>query len=178
MSRFIFSIAVLILMFSACVENVESPYDVPEGAAVYVPVYLPEESALQISTGPSMPIENPGKIFLYQDFLMVNIPGQGFHVIDNANPAAPQPLFFINVPGSRDVAIKDGYIYADNYADIVVFTIDENREVQVIKRLKDIMNNQLYPPFRDVYFECVDPSKGIVVDWVISDNKQVSCYRP
>ena len=82
------------------------------------------------------------------------------------------------MPGSRDVAIKDGYIYADNFADIVVFTIDENREVQVIERLKDIMNNQLYPPFRNVYFECVDPSKGVVVDWVISDDRNVNCYRP
>lgn len=178
MFRSICFIATLAFSFSACVENIDAPYDVPDGADVYVPVYLPEESAFQISTGPSVPIENPGKIFLYQDYLMVNIPGQGFHVIDNSNPAAPQPLFFINVPGSRDVAIKDGYIYSDNYADIVVFTIDENRDVQVIDRLKDIMNNQLYPPFRNVYFECVDPSKGVVVDWVISDDREVNCYRP
>lgn len=171
-------IVLLALAFTSCVESLDAPYDVPADADVYAPVYLPEESAFEISTSPSFPIENPGKIFLYQDYLMVNIPGQGFHVIDNSNPAGPQPLFFINVPGSRDVAIKDGYIYADNFADIVVFTLDENQEVQIIDRLEDIMNNQLYPPFRNVYFECVDPSKGIVVDWVISDNRNVTCYRP
>lgn len=178
MFRSIFLSFIGILLFSGCVEQLESPYDLPEGTLVYVPVYVAPEVAQEISTGPSIPIKDPGKIFLYNEYLIVNIPGEGFHVIDNSNPIVPKPLFFINVPGSKDVAIKDGHIYTDNYADIVVFKIDENQQVQVIKRLENIMNNQLYPPFRGVYFECVDPGKGIVVDWVAVDNVQVNCYRP
>lgn len=178
MFRSIFFVGILPLILLSCVESVEDSFDVPTGADIYVPVYESEAVAHEISIGPSIPIQSPGKIFLYQEYLMVNIPGQGFHVIDNSNPVAPQPLFFINVPGSRDVAIKDGYIYSDNFSDIVVFTIDENRELQVIKRLEDIMNNQLYPPYRNVYFECVDPSKGVVVGWELASNVEVNCYRP
>jgi hypothetical protein len=178
MFRSIFFTVFSALIFVSCVENVEAPYDIPRDAEVYAPVQLPKESVSQISTSESFPIRNPGKIFLYQDYLMVNIPGEGFHVIDNSNPVSPNPLFFIDVPGSRDVAIKNGYIYADNYADIVVFTIDENREVQVVERLEGIMNNQLYPPYRNVYFECVDPNKGVVVGWELTDNREVNCYRP
>jgi hypothetical protein len=168
----------LVLVATSCIEPLENSGTVPSGAEVYVPVYADDSIAHTISIETARSIVDPAKIFIYQDYLMVNIKGEGFHVIDNSNPSAPQPLFFISVPGSNDVAIKDGYIYTDNYGDIVAFTIDENQEIQILKRLEEVMNNQLYPPMRDVYFECVDEAKGIVIDWVISDGKTANCYRP
>jgi hypothetical protein len=178
MFRSYFLITIIALFVASCIEPSGDPYDLPDGTQVYVPIYETEEIAYQVSIEPAKPIENPGKIFVYQDFLMVSAPGEGFHVIDNSRPIAPVPLFFISVPGSNDVAIKDGYIYADNYSDIVVFTIDENREVQIVNRLEDLMNNQLYPPYRGVYFECVDETQGVVVGWELVDDVQVNCYRP
>ena len=68
-------------------------------------------------------------------------------------------------------------IYADNYDDIVAFIIDDNRQLQVIKRLENVMNTQLYPPHINVYFECADPSKGVVVDWILADIPTPDCYR-
>jgi hypothetical protein len=178
MFRSFFIISILSLVLFSCIEPTSEPYDLLDGTEVYVPIYASEEEAHEITVSAARPIENPGKIFLYQDYLIVNSPGKGFHVIDNSRPIAPTPLFFINVPGSNDVAIKDGYIYTDNYSDIVVFTIEQNENVQIIERMEDIMNNQLYPPYRNVYFECVDESKGVVIDWVLADDVQVNCYRP
>jgi hypothetical protein len=171
-------IALSAFVLSSCIEPLDGPGKIPEGADIYVPVYVADSIAHKITIENARSIENPAKIFLYQDYLMVNISGEGFHVIDNSNPSAPRPLFFISVPGSNDVAIKDGYLYTDNYGDIVVFTIDENQNIEVLERLEGVMNNQLYPPMRDVYFECVDESKGIVVDWVLSDSETANCYRP
>ncbi len=164
-------------LLSACIEgdgNISPP---SADADIYVPVYGDPATAKEISIGDPKPISDPAKIFVYQDYLMVNIRNEGFHVIDNSIPTLPRPLFFINVPGNQDVAIKDGVIYADNYSDIVAFIIDDNQQLQVVSRLENVMNNQLYPPFTNVYFECVDPSKGVVIDWVKADIPTPDCYR-
>ena len=178
MIRPLFFITVLALVATSCIEPTDEMGRAPAGATIYVPLYAHDSIAHKISIEPSKDIIKPAKIFTYQNYLMVNIQGEGFHVLDNTNPSAPRPLYFISVPGSNDVAIKNGYIYADNFDDIVVFTIDENQELVIINRLDNVMNNQLYPPYRDVYFECVDQSKGMVIDWVISDSEYANCYRP
>ncbi|MFT4739039.1 MAG: hypothetical protein ACI92W_003165 [Paraglaciecola sp.] len=165
-------------LMSSCIEPDDSISVLPSFADVYEPVYADPATSFQIIAAPTKPIINPAKIFTYEDFLIVNIKGEGFHVINNIDPSFPVPLFFINVPGSNDVAIKDGYIYTDNYSDIVAFRITENQEVETLKRLSNVMNNQEYPPLRGVYFECVDLTKGVVIDWVISNKDNVKCYRP
>jgi len=149
----------------------------PEDAATYVPVYSNSEDILQLNKVPAKQIEKPSKIFTYNNFLIVNIKNEGFHVIDNSNPARPQNLFFVEVPGNNDVAIKNGVIYADNYRDIVAFTIEENGELQLLERLENIINTNDFPPFTNVYFECPDPSKGIIIDWVLGNVENPKCYR-
>jgi hypothetical protein len=144
---------------------------------VYKPVYEDPEIALNLTVGPPKPISNPANIIIYNDLLMVNIKGEGFHVIDNRNPSLPIPLFFVNVPGNQNVSIKEGVLYADNYSDIVAFRITTDLQLEVLDRLENVMNNQEYPPFRDVYFECVDPERGVVIDWILSDNSNAECYR-
>ena len=178
MIRPFFFFSLLASVVFSCIEPLDEGGSVPVGATIYVPLYAHDSVAHKISIESAREIINPAKIFTYQQYLMVNIRGEGFHVLDNSNPSAPRPLFFIKVPGSNDVAIKNGYIYADNYDDIVVFTINENQELEIISRLDNVMNNQLYPPYRDVYFECVDESKGMVIDWVLSDSDHANCYRP
>jgi len=82
------------------------------------------------------------------------------------------------VPGSQDVALKDGFLFVDNFADVVALRLTEEGEIEIVERLEEVMGNQEYPPFSDVYFECVDKSKGIVARWVQVQNKDAKCYRP
>ncbi|MDH5608697.1 MAG: hypothetical protein OEY56_04400 [Cyclobacteriaceae bacterium] len=174
---FIFNVFMAGCLFS-CLQAGENVASVPENGEVYAPVYASRESALTLTVSPAKPISKPANIFTYQQYLMVNIPNEGFHVIDNTNPAQPHQLYFVNIPGNTNLAIKDGYLYVDNYADVVAFTLNDQKELQILGRLSNIMDNQLYPPYRDVYFECVDTTKGVVVDWVKSNNRNVECYRP
>lgn len=178
--RSLFLALVGIFIFSSCVDDFDDTAEPwrPGSGNVYIPVYGDPETAHEITVEDAKPIENPAKIFTYNQYLIVNIRNEGFHVIDNTNPAIPRQLYFISVPGSQDVAIKDGYIYTDNYSDIVAFTIDENQNLEILKRLEGIMGSQDYPPFRGVYFECVDPEKGIVIDWVVGEVENPNCYRP
>lgn len=161
----------------ACTETYDYD-DPPETVQGYVPIYADNETVHDIKLEPAKSIVNPAKIFTYNQYLMVNIINEGFHVIDNSNPEVPRRLFFVKVPGNKDVAIKDGMIYADNYEDIIVFRINDSQEMELVKRLDNVMLNQEYPPERGVYFECVDPEKGTVIEWRMASIKNPKCYRP
>ena len=92
---------------------------------IYKPVYmtLKEFRETQIKAEAAKPVTMPGKIYLYKHYIFLNEPGFGIHVIDNSNPSAPKNISFISIPGNVDLAVKDDYLYADSYGDLVVFDI-------------------------------------------------------
>jgi len=170
----------LLLPLLSCEFSVDSFFSggrPPSDAPVYVPVYGDAESLLKIGKQPPRAIERPAKIFTYGKYLIVNIRDEGFHVIDNEDPSRPNNLFFVEVPGNNDVAIKNGVIYADNYRDIVAFTITSGGEIVVEERLENVIEANSFPPFLNVYFECPDPAKGLVIDWVLGNVDDPKCYR-
>lgn len=178
MHRFLLFIF-LSFVLSSCYDDEPTDGQIPSGTfEAYVPIYGSIAESQSITISDSKPIRNPGKIFTYNDLLIVNILGEGFHVIDNSYPASPQNLFFINVPGNHDVAIKDGVIYANNYSDIIAFTINQDQELNILKRLDNAMHNGLIPPESGVYFECVDPEKGVVIGWEKREVEDPKCFKP
>jgi hypothetical protein len=90
----------------------------------YEPVYVkPADFRHAIEFEAPKDLENPGKIYVYQDILLINERGAGIHLIDNSNPEAPQPFGFLNIPGNVDMAVRGNMIYADNYVDLVAIDI-------------------------------------------------------
>jgi hypothetical protein len=173
---FIFVLA--LILFQTCLEIEDAPVPVPEWAEVYRPIYGNPDEVYKIEIQASRSITKPSKIFIYQQYLMVNIRDEGIHVIDNTNPAAPRPLYFISIPGNQDVKIKDGILFVDNYSDLVAFRINADQEIEILERMKGKMNNRNYPPFRNVYFHCADPEQGEVIGWELTNAKEPKCYRP
>lgn len=91
---------------------------------MYEPVYkLPEEMRQPINTVGPRSLENPGKIYYYQDYLFINELRKGIHIIDNRNPSNPVPVSFIEIPGNVDMAVRQNILYADNYIDLVSLDI-------------------------------------------------------
>lgn len=82
-----------------------------------------------------IPVVNSGKIYAYKDYIFVNDVNQGFHVIDNQNPAAPKSIAFIKLEGNYDISIKDDKLFADSYGDLVVFDISDINNIKVANRL-------------------------------------------
>ena len=75
------------------------------------------------------------------------------------------------------MAIKDGVLYADNLGDIVALEINADT-VKVLDRLEGIMDfRPETPSFNNVYFECPDPSKGVVTGWYEDVLSKPKCYR-
>lgn len=141
----------------------------------YRPVYGPAAQS-EIAFTQSRAIENPGKIYVYGKYLLVNEQKKGIHVFDNSHPKTPVNLGFIQMLGNTDMAIKDGTLYADHLGNLVALTTNDFENIKEQGRLPIRNWNLGVPPPANVHFECVDPGKGIVVSWEKSESKTFQCY--
>jgi len=143
MKTFRLSSLILILLvsgtFMACQDEVSSTYTY----RAMVPVYLAmsDVRARQIVIEPGQDLENPGKIYIYGDYLLINEPQEGIHILDNTNPAAPVNLNFIPIQGNVDLAVNSNMLYADNFVDLLVFDISNIRSIKQVERVKDVFNH-------------------------------------
>lgn len=146
----------------------------------YRPVYVSEDVAKTISYESPRELKNQGKIYVKDNYIFIGDIGLGVHVIDNSNPEAPQKMGFLKIYGNHDIAIKGSSLYADNYSDLVTIDISNMSQPIVTKRIEAIYDysQSNYPPNvpYGTYFECVDPSKGFVVDWLEVELESPKCY--
>jgi LVIVD repeat len=163
----------LLFLFGCNIGENELP---PSNVEGYRPVYMSKEKMSTISTLAPQVLMKPGKIYVYGRYLFVGESGKGVHVIDNINPKQPNPISFIEIPSNNDIAIKGDIMYADNAGDLLVFEISNPLNVQLLQRVKDALPNSNYqlPPQRG-FFECVDNSKGIVVNWERTQLQSPKC---
>lgn len=109
---------------------------------LFEPVYkLPEEMRQPIVTEAPRALENPGKIYYYQDFMFINELRKGIHIVDNRNPASPTPIAFINIPGNVDMAVRNNILYADNYVDLVSLDITTPSNPVYLSRTESVFPN-------------------------------------
>jgi hypothetical protein len=116
-----------------------------------------------------------GKIITYGNYIFINQPMEGVHVVDNSDPSNPVNQSFINIPGNLDIAIVDNHLYADMFSALVVFNLTDLQSPQFLEEftVEDVFYYDTYWNFPDEvwedpfvrYEEYADPSKGIVVGW-------------
>ena len=184
-------IAFVLLVFGISCINRDDFKTVPDKVIGYRPVYFDSTvdiNTLIYSTNPR-PVKTSGKIYLYQKYLFVGEPGEGVHVFDNTDPSAPVPFCFINIPYNYDVAAKDSILYADTYFGIVAINIAHLPNVKVLQHIRGAVNTPSLPGRRSftgwagqssrskTYFECIDPSRGTVVDWIRDTLIKPKCYQ-
>lgn len=126
-------------MFLSCEDQVTTTYTY----RTMMPVYLEmsDVRARLITTEPAKPLDNPGKIYIYEDYLLVNEPSKGIHILDNSNPANPINLSFIPIEGNVDLAVNDNILYADNYVDLLAFDISKISNIKLVNRVKDVFTH-------------------------------------
>jgi hypothetical protein len=165
----------LLCVFLQCTVD-EDPVTTQHG---YKPVYMDKEEARDIYYAYPRIIENPGKIYIKGKMIYINEKGKGIHFIDNSNPENPAKKGFLNIPGNHDIAIKGNALYADNFTDLVTIDISDMSEPKITKREYNAfpIEQQMYPANYSGYFECVDTSRGFVVEWIEADLNDPKCYR-
>lgn len=149
-------IAVVSVFLTSCDDKVE----ITQKYTMMEPVYLtPEELRSSFDILPPVEVTNTGKIYLYQNYILLNEPGKGIHVINNENKESPEIISFINIPGNYEMAVRGNRLFADSYVDLVVLDISNPQDVTLTKRIEDIflelaMEKQYY-----------DIENGIIIDY-------------
>lgn len=73
-----------------------------------------------ITAMPARELCTGGNLYAYGDYLFVNVNREGYHLLDNADPANPRNVAFLRVPGATHMAFVDGRMVSDSYADMLV----------------------------------------------------------
>ena len=168
------------LLFSSCslFEKEEIVEEDLVDVTYFVPVYeTTNQLAQKVSIDPPKDYAEAGKIVTYQQYIFINKPQEGIHVVDNSDPANPQNLHFISIPGSLDMSIIDDHLYSDMYSALVVFDISSITEPQLIEdfTVEDVFYYNPYITLDVVIntteigqytrYEPIDNSLGIVTSW-------------
>lgn len=165
----------LLLLVTGCTYNPDLRTSEVGEVEGYVPVYGTVEDT-EIRLVASQPVQNPGKIYTYGKFLLINEQRKGIHVFDNTEPANPEPIGFIKMLGNTDMAIRNDVLYANHLGNLVALTV---RDFSTLEKAGSLSlgnwDKGLAAP-RGHYFECLDLSRGVVVGWKKQTLLNPSCY--
>lgn len=172
---------IIYLLFLLCMAGcfdpiIEEPIGEVEGLK---PIYSDVETVDEIISLPPQLIQQLGKIYYKDQFMFVSEVGKGIHIIDNSDPTHPTKVSFIQVKGSRDIAIKGNILYTDNITDLVALDISNFNDIKEVKRIKGLYSAEdfQYPESYEGYFECFDPTKGVVINWEPATLNNPECWR-
>lgn len=108
----------------------------------FQPVYKRiDEMRIPAQFSAARSLGEPGKIFYYNGYLLINEMHKGIHVIDNRNPESPQSVGFIEVPGNLDMAVHNNVLYADSYLDLVAIDITNPTAPLELNRVQDVFQS-------------------------------------
>lgn len=106
-----------------------------------------------------------GKIYMYGTMLLVNEVNRGIHIIDNTDKNNPINKAFIKLWGNLDIAVKDGYLYADSFTNLFVFNIKDIDNIVKVTKKENVFPKNLYQVIdRDDYNFWYSPKCGFDSD--------------
>ena len=107
-----------------------------------------------------------GRLYVQGDVVYMSDAGKGIHVINNTNPAAPEAVGFINIPGNTNMSIRGGFLYVDSFVDLAVLDIRDPANIFEVSRQTDVFP---YDAFQAIdyegYFLGADSTKGVVIGY-------------
>lgn len=140
------------------------------------PVYVPVSALDSIFNLPPQPIVQSGTIFLQDSLFFMLEQKKGIHVFNVKDSVNTKALTFFKIPAITDFVVSGNRLYADSWKDLVVLDISDIFQIKVLERQTDVFSPILYPPLYDGIFECVDLSKGAVIDWEDAQLEHVRCH--
>lgn len=137
------------------------------------PVYKTKEAVrANIKSNAPRQVERPGKLYMRGSYIFLNEIDKGIHVIDNANPANPRNVAFIDIPGSMDLAVKGNTLYADLYTDLVALDITDPSGVTLERVVEGVFPHRLWASGF-----WADTTK-VITEWIQTDTTiKVDCSR-
>lgn len=166
-------LSLIFIGFLSCDNNDDDDYEFVQVATPQLMSKTAFRSSVEVAAPKT--IEEPGKIYVYNNYIFVGDVDAGIHVIDNSNPEAPQAIKFIEIPGNEDISVKDNFLYADSATDLVVFDISDINNVTIVERLEDVFN--VYDLGIPLEAEAVEYGKydfeeDIIVGWTLTTERR------
>jgi hypothetical protein len=151
------------IMLVSCQDKIMEHYKILE------PIYMSYTDLRKpiVSVDSLKELQNPGKIYFWNNYIFVSEQGKGIHVIDNSDPSKPIFKSFIKIPANVDMSIKDGILYADSYIDFVAIDISDIMNVKEIKRIEKLFQYTLPPATENLMIDKIDETKGVVIDYKV-----------
>lgn len=172
MFRLLSFLALVLLLYSCWLNSrPERPVKKVWG---YKPVYSRDTSLLQVMADTPRTVTNAGKIYAFKNLIFQNELGEGIHVLDNSKPSELRNVGFIRIKGNSEVSIKENFLYANSFTDMVIVDITDWRQPKEVKRLKNVFQQGgsiqgaymfLPLPEQNVYYECRSFQPGIQTGW-------------
>ncbi len=160
----VFTIAILALGTSACLQD---ECDATRTFIEFEPVYMTAAQIRQnIEVEAPRTLKNPGKIYVYGDYILVNELHEGIHIINNKDPRNPLNISFIRIPGNLDIAVRNNMLYADNLTDLITINIQNPATPVVVRRSEDVFPLTKGP--NDTYlthFRQLEVQQDVPCDW-------------
>ena len=152
-------------IITSCKPYDPDPDTPPQQIEGYAPVYADANDAAIRSEAPR-DIDKGGKIYIKDNILYQVETGKGIHVINIAQPDAPQKLRFLHIIGCQEVSIIGNNLYTNNLNDLIVINIQDINNINEVDRITNTFHLvDVNRPPTTGWFECIDPSKGTVVGW-------------
>ncbi|MGL1933841.1 MAG: hypothetical protein OCD01_02415 [Fibrobacterales bacterium] len=140
---------------------------------VNTPIYLAYEEYLKsIGNESGIKLETTGKIYQVEKWKFINEVDKGVHVYDNSDPANPKYISFINIPGNRDIAIKNNTLLADSYATLIALDFSSPGAVKLLKNIPDVLTGRY-----EKGYEMLTKDSGLIVDWDVVTTVNVMCQN-
>ncbi|MGV8135205.1 MAG: LVIVD repeat-containing protein [Mangrovibacterium sp.] len=160
-------ILLIVVLITGCEDKVYETF------LANAPVYMSyEELRTSVKQEPSRDIENAGKIYFKDNYLFINEPMKGVHVLDMHDPENPDPVAFIAIPGNVDIAIKENVLYADSYVDLVAIDVSNVNNIKEVGRSEGIFP-YVIPQYDTKYRVAhVNEELGVVVEWELREVRQ------
>ncbi len=147
----LFLILLSLIILQSCCVNGDCEDDRPDTLSTFISEYEPvilDRATFEnsVTLEEQKTIINSGKIYVIGDLLFVNEQNEGFHVLDNQDPANPIQIAFINAPGATDIAIKGNVYYINQAVDLIAVTYNkEAASLMVTKRIKYVFPEKQAP---------------------------------
>ncbi len=109
------------------------------------PIYVSyEEFAKAFKTYPEQDLKNTGKIYQYKTLRFVNEVDKGVHVYETNDTDSMVYKTFFRIPGNREIAIRNGILYADSYTHLVVIDVKNPAQIKLLSVQAKVFTNYDY----------------------------------
>jgi hypothetical protein len=80
---------------------------------------------------------NPGRIYVYGQYLLINDLYDGIHIIDNADPSKPVKLGYLRIPGNTDAVVRNNQMYVNSGPDLLILDMSNVNAITLTKRVEN-----------------------------------------